>query len=49
MSKWNIAAKSPEEQYKVNVDLAVSGVVYKERMNMSVLAEVRMCVNSLSI
>ncbi|SYT95933.1 DNA polymerase II subunit beta [Klebsiella pneumoniae] len=34
MSKWNIAAKSPEEQDKVNVDLAASGVAsgvaYKE-------------------
>lgn len=39
MSKWNIAAKSPEEQDKVNVDLAASGVAYKERMNMPVIAE----------
>ncbi|EOI5842457.1 DNA polymerase III subunit theta [Klebsiella pneumoniae] len=39
MSKWNIAAKSQEEQDKVNVDLAASGVVYKERMNMPVVAE----------
>lgn len=39
MSKWNIAAKSPEEQDKVNVDLAASGVAYKERMNMPVVAE----------
>ncbi|SXG98006.1 DNA polymerase II subunit beta [Klebsiella variicola] len=30
MSQWNIAAKSPEEQEKVNVDLAASGVAYKE-------------------
>ena len=28
MSQWNIAAKSKDEQDKVNVDLAVSGVVY---------------------
>lgn len=27
---------------KVNADLAASGVVYKERMNMSVIAEVVM-------
>ena len=40
MSKWNIAAKSPEEQAKVNVDLAASGVAYKERLNMPVVAEV---------
>ncbi len=40
MSKWNIAAKSPEEQGKVNVDLAASGVAYKERLNMPVVAEV---------
>ncbi|ENY9093733.1 DNA polymerase III subunit theta [Klebsiella michiganensis] len=39
MSKWNIAAKSPEEQDKVNVDLAASGVAYKERMNKPVVAE----------
>ncbi|HBM2965129.1 TPA: DNA polymerase III subunit theta [Klebsiella michiganensis] len=40
MSKWNIAAKSPEEQDKVNVDLAANGVAYKERLNMPVVAEV---------
>ncbi|KJG01547.1 DNA polymerase III subunit theta, partial [Raoultella planticola] len=39
MSKWNIAAKPKEEQDKVNVDLAASGVAYKERMNMPVVAE----------
>lgn len=39
MSKWNIAAKSPEEQEKVNVDLAASGVAYKERLNMPGVAE----------
>ncbi|HHT5704946.1 TPA: DNA polymerase III subunit theta [Raoultella planticola] len=38
-SKWNIAAKPKEEQDKVNVDLAASGVAYKERMNMPVVAE----------
>ncbi|HCB2209068.1 TPA: DNA polymerase III subunit theta [Citrobacter farmeri] len=26
MSRWNIAAKSPEEQDKANVDLVASGV-----------------------
>lgn len=31
MSDWNIAAKSQEERDKVNVDLAASGVAYKER------------------
>lgn len=30
MLKHNIAAKTPEEQGKVNVDLAASGVAYKE-------------------
>ena len=39
MSGHNIAAKSKEEQDNVNVDLAASGVVYKERMNMPVIAE----------
>ncbi|ENE4829180.1 DNA polymerase III subunit theta [Klebsiella michiganensis] len=39
MSQWNIAAKSKDEQDKVNVDLAASGVAYKERLNMSVIAE----------
>lgn len=36
----NIAAKSKDEQDKVNVDLAASGVAYKERLNMPVVAEV---------
>lgn len=39
MSKFNIAAKSQEEQDKVNVDLAASGVAYKERLNQPVVAE----------
>lgn len=39
MSKWNIAAKRQEEQDKVSVDLAASGVAYKERLNMPVIAE----------
>ncbi|HDG8169545.1 TPA: DNA polymerase III subunit theta [Klebsiella pneumoniae] len=39
MSQWNIAAKSQEERDKVNVDLAASGVAYKERLNMPVIAE----------
>lgn len=39
MSDFNIAAKSKEDQDKVNVDLAASGVAYKERMNMPVIAE----------
>ncbi|MEG2039718.1 MAG: DNA polymerase III subunit theta [Hafnia sp.] len=39
MSDFNIAAKSKEEQDKVNADLAASGVAYKERMNMPVIAE----------
>lgn len=40
MSKWNIAAKSQEERDKVNIDLAASGVAYKEHLNMPVVAEV---------
>ncbi|KAA0473358.1 DNA polymerase III subunit theta [Klebsiella variicola] len=40
MPQWNIAAKSKDEQDKVNVDLAASGVAYKERLNMPVVAEV---------
>lgn len=39
MSQWNIATKSRDEQDKVNVDLAASGVAYKERLNMPVIAE----------
>lgn len=39
MSGHNIAAKSKEEQDKVNVDLAASGVAYKERLNMPIIAE----------
>lgn len=42
MSDWNIAAKPQEERDKVNVDLVTSGVAYKERLNMSVIAEVVM-------
>ena len=42
MSDWNIAAKPQEEREKVNVDLAASGVAYKERLNMPVIAEVVM-------
>lgn len=34
----NIAARSQEERDKVNVDLAASGVAYKERLNMPVVA-----------
>ena len=39
MSEWNLAAKSQDEMDKVNVDLAASGVAYKERMSMPVVAE----------
>lgn len=39
MLSHNIAAKSQEERDKINVDLAASGVVYKERLNMPVIAE----------
>jgi len=40
MSGWNIAKRSGDEQDKVAVDLAASGVAYKERLNMPVIAEV---------
>lgn len=33
----NLAARSREERDKVNVDLAASGVAFKERMNMPVI------------
>ncbi|RMA89427.1 LOW QUALITY PROTEIN: DNA polymerase-3 subunit theta [Enterobacter sp. WP_7_1] len=42
MSNHNIAEKPQEDRDKVNVDLAASGVVYKERLNMPVIAEVVM-------
>lgn len=42
MSDWNIAEKPQEERDKVNVDLAASGMAYKERLNMPVIAEVVM-------
>lgn len=34
---YNLGDKSPKEREKVNVDLAASGVAYKERMNMPVI------------
>lgn len=39
MSQWNIAAKPKEEQDKVSVDHAASGVAYKERLNQPVVSE----------
>ncbi|MEH4639085.1 DNA polymerase III subunit theta [Enterobacter hormaechei] len=42
MSEFNIATKSQEERDKVNADLAASGVAYKERLNMPVIAEMVM-------
>ena len=42
MSDFFIAAKPKDEHDKVNVDLASSGVPYKERLNMPVIAEVVM-------
>ncbi|MBP2200525.1 DNA polymerase III subunit theta [Pantoea cypripedii] len=33
----NLAARSPEERAKVNVDLAASGVAYKERLNQPII------------
>ncbi len=37
---YNLAELSKEEMDKVNVDLAASGVAYKERYNMPVIPEV---------
>lgn len=34
---YNLAARSKEERDKVNVDLAASGVAYKERLNQPVI------------
>lgn len=39
MTTGNIAKLPQEERDKVNVDLAASGVAYKERLNMPVIAE----------
>lgn len=33
----NLAVRSREERDRINVDLAASGVAYKERMNMPVI------------
>jgi len=34
----NLAARSRDDRDRINVDLAASGVAYKERMNMPVIA-----------
>lgn len=34
----NLAARNREERDRINVDLAASGVAYRERMNMPVIA-----------
>jgi len=34
----NLAARSREERDRINVNIAASGVAYKERMNMPVIA-----------
>ncbi|EEB1092733.1 DNA polymerase III subunit theta [Salmonella enterica] len=39
MSGFNLAATSKEVQDKVAVDLMASGVAYKERLSMPVVAE----------
>lgn len=39
MSDFNIAVRPQDERDKVNVDLAASGVAYKERLNLPVIAE----------
>jgi len=38
MPSHNLAARSREERDRINVDLAASGVAYKERMNQPVIA-----------
>lgn len=40
MSNVNISRLSKEDQDKVAVDLAASGVAYKERLNLSVVPEI---------
>ncbi|MCS5453993.1 DNA polymerase III subunit theta [Enterobacter asburiae] len=42
MPSSNIAVKLQEDRDKVNFDLAASGVAYKERLNVPVIAEVVM-------
>jgi len=37
MPSHNLAARSREERDRINVDLAASGVAYKERMNQPVI------------
>jgi len=37
MQSHNLAARSREERDRINVDLAASGVAYKERMNQPVI------------
>ncbi|ECO1878723.1 hydroxyacid-oxoacid transhydrogenase, partial [Salmonella enterica] len=39
MSGFNLAATSKEEQDKVAIDLVASGVAFKERLAMPVVAE----------
>lgn len=39
MSGFNLVAKSKEDQDKVAIDLVASGVAYKERLAMPVVAE----------
>ncbi|MGV8744192.1 DNA polymerase III subunit theta, partial [Pseudomonas aeruginosa] len=36
---YNLAELSQEEMDKINADLATSGVAFKERYNMPVIAE----------
>lgn len=39
MTSYNLANLSKDDMDKVNVDLAASGVAYKQRMNKPVIAE----------
>ncbi|EJA1620421.1 DNA polymerase III subunit theta [Escherichia coli] len=40
MSEFNISKRSKEEQDRIAVDLAASGVAFKERLNQPVVPEI---------
>lgn len=40
MSEFNISGRSKEEQDRIAVDLAASGVAFKERLNQPVVPEI---------
>lgn len=49
MSHWSIAEKPQEDCDKVNVELAASGVAYKEWVNMPSITEVNMQEQSVHL